>query len=276
MPRARSLESFSHSLRRIVLAAAAIVILQATFATPSSADEPGRSTPTNPSCERSRGLRALVKPIDKLKCVLGVGDPKDTRKAEISTASYSREIDPEVRSWGPTMTTPRGAVIPVNAPRQLSDCTPDEDLPIPSMVGSIFRCRLTEAGFSPDEVRYFTAEAVTVAECESLFDADAVVFDGKYRDQAHPGTGLRYSAAGVFQFIRATGDTWIEGGYENVHDPVANIDAAARLMIANMRIGALGWGDWACAAVNDGFAHQSVLPGWPGGPSKLPTWAFRF
>ena len=272
MSRARSVGSSSHSLLRIVVAATAFLVLQATFATPVSADEPARSKESNPACERSRGLRALVNPVDKVKCVLGIGSTTPKPTAEASSIRYSRPV----RSWGPTMTTPRGAVIPVNAPPQLSDCTPDEDLPIPSMVGSIFRCRLTEEGFTPEQVRYLTAEAVTVAECESLFDPDAVVFNAKYRDQAHPVTGYRYSAAGVFQFIRATADDWIDGGYDNVHDPVANIDAAAQLMIANLRAGFPNWGDWACAAANDGFAHESVLPGWAGGPSRLPDWAFRF
>lgn len=156
----------------------------------------------------------------------------------------------------------------------IGDCNPDQTTPIDHMVADIFRCRLSLAGRSPAEIRTVVAEAVTVAKCESNFDTRAVVFDGKYLHQAHPRTGYRYSAAGVFQFIRATADTWITGGYTNVHDPVANIDAAARLYLHNSDRGLRGWEDWACVAVNDGFAHRSVLPGWPGGPDALPAWAY--
>lgn len=157
----------------------------------------------------------------------------------------------------------------------LAQCAPAPETPVPNMVAAIFRCRLAEAGYQPDEVRYITAEAVTVARCESRFDTNAVVFDGKWLHQANPDTGFRYSAAGVFQFIRKSAEKWIDGGYANVHDPVRNIDAAARLYIDNVRRGQAGWADWACAAVNDGFAASSVLPGWPGGPDKLPDWAFE-
>lgn len=153
------------------------------------------------------------------------------------------------------------------------DCTPPAETPVPSMVASIFRCRLLGAGYAPERVRTVAAEAVVVAECESHFDPDAVIFDGRYRDVAHPATGDRYSGAGVFQFIRRTADLWIDGGYANVTDPVANIDAAARVFISNEARGFPGWSDWACAAANDGFRSRSVLPGWPGGPAALPAWA---
>lgn len=155
-----------------------------------------------------------------------------------------------------------------------STCAPPEAAPVPDMVGSIFRCRLNEEGLAREEVRQITAEALVVAQCESEFDANAVVFDGRYRESPHPATGAFYSAAGVFQFIRVRADRWIAGGYANVTDPVANIDAAARLYLHNMRRGYPGWSDWACAAANDGFQATSVLPGWPGGPSRLPDWAF--
>ncbi len=155
-----------------------------------------------------------------------------------------------------------------------STCNPAATAPVPAMVGSIFRCRLYEAGIANEQVRQITAEAVVVAQCESEFDPNAIVFDGRYRHSPHPTTGSIYSAAGVFQFIRVRADRWIAGGYANVADPVANIDAAARLYLHNVRRGYPGWSDWACAAANDGFRATSVLPGWPGGPSKLPAWAF--
>ena len=155
-------------------------------------------------------------------------------------------------------------------------CFPAPTTPIPSMVASIFRCRLTEAGVPPDQVEVITAEAVTIAACESEFDPAAVVFDGRYMHVPHPATGSFHSAAGIFQFIREHADRWIAGGYANVTDPVANIDAAARLYLHNARRGYPGWSDWACAAANDGFRAVSVLPGWPGGPARLPEWAFTY
>ena len=154
-------------------------------------------------------------------------------------------------------------------------CSPAAETPIPDMVGAIFRCRLEAVGFAPEDVRRITAEAVTVAQCESEFDPNAVIFDGRYRDSAHPATGSRYSATGIFQFIRDRADRWIEGGYANATDPAANIDAAARVYIHNVQRGYPGWSDWACAAANDGFRATSVLPGWPGGPSQLPAWAWN-
>ena len=126
---------------------------------------------------------------------------------------------------------------------------------------------------SDRRARQMAAEAVVVAHCESRFDPNAVVFDGRYRDARHPN-GNHYSAAGVFQFIRKTANRWINGGYSNVHDIRLNIDAAARLFIHNRSRGYRGWDDWACAAANDGFKVGSVLPGWPGGPQHLPAWAY--
>jgi hypothetical protein len=146
---------------------------------------------------------------------------------------------------------------------------------IPKLVTDIFQCRFLEAGYEPGWATYHAAEAVVVARCESLFDADAIVFNGAFLHQRHPYTGMYYSAAGVFQFIRKTADDWIVGGYDNVVDPSANIDAAARLVIRNKALGLAGWDDWACAMVNDGFKQGgSELPGYPGGPAELPAWAF--
>lgn len=148
---------------------------------------------------------------------------------------------------------------------------------IPQLVADIFRCRLREAGIPEPEVAKLTAEAVTVAHCESGFDPNVVVFDGRYVATPHPQTGSFYTAAGVFQFIRRVGDIWIEnGGYANVMSPTANIDAAARLFLHNRALGYGGWGEWACAGANDGFRATSVLPGWPGGPPHLPEWATRY
>lgn len=157
------------------------------------------------------------------------------------------------------------------APKSCADAGP-EGVDVPQLVVEIFNCRMLEAGMPPEEARYRSAEALVVSRCESLWDHEAVVFDGRYLDQAHPRTGSRYSAAGVFQFIRSTADTWIDGGYARVTDARRNIDAAARLYLHNRVGGRIGWEDWACAAANDGFKVGSVLPGWPGGPAHLPEW----
>lgn len=147
---------------------------------------------------------------------------------------------------------------------------------VPSMVANIFRCHLRAAKLPEDQVREIAAEAVLIAHCESLFDPDIVVFNGRYLDTPHPN-GNRYSAAGVFQFIRKTADKWIDGGYANVTDPRRNIDAAARLYLNNrIEHGLRGWDDWACAAAHDGFKVGSVLPGWPGGPAALPEWVYGY
>lgn len=161
-------------------------------------------------------------------------------------------------------------------PPSPNPCPPPgvEARPVEAIVAEVFRCRLLEAGWSEEDARRVAAEALVVAACESYLDPASVVFDGRYRDVPHPN-GNRYSAAGLFQFIRWTADLFIEGGYANVHDPVLNADAAARLYLYNVNAGRPGWADWACVMVNDGFAKQSVLPGWPGGPAELPAWAWE-
>ena len=192
---------------------------------------------------------------------------------------------PRVTPDGPRTTTAASTTVPgdplasapapVDAPFGPSaTCPPPgaEALTVEQIIAAVFRCRLTEAGWSEEDIRRTTAEALVVAECESRLDPAAVVFDGRYRDTPH-ANGNRYSAAGLFQFIRWTADKFVDGGYANVHDPVKNADAAARLVLFNVAAGRPGWLDWACVAVNDGFAKQSVLPGWPGGPAELPAWA---
>ena len=158
------------------------------------------------------------------------------------------------------------------APKPCSEAGAGE---VPVLVAEIFRCHLRGAGWAEEDVRRVAGEAILVSHCESLWDPAAVVFDGRYRDVPHPN-GNRYSAAGIFQFIRKTADKWIEGGYAQVADPRRNIDAAARLYLHNRGRGYGGWDDWACAAANDGFKQGSVLPGWPGGPEALPEWVFQY
>jgi hypothetical protein len=191
----------------------------------------------------------------------------------VDGAGGDRAGDAAVEESRPLIYVRQDTTPPVATPPA---CTPAAGTAVPSMVAEIFRCRLGEAGYAPEQVRAVAAEAVVVAECESRFDPAAVVFDGRYRDAAHPVTGDRYTGAGVFQLVRKTADQWLDGGYGRVTDPVANIDAAARIYVSNARRGYPGWSDWACAAANDGFRATSVLPGWPGGPRELPGWAFTY
>lgn len=146
---------------------------------------------------------------------------------------------------------------------------------VPRVVADIFRCRLAEAGYTETDAKRIAVEAVVISHCESKWDPNAVVFDGRYLNRRH-ANGNFYSAAGVFQFIRKTADEYVDGGYAQVTNPRRNIDAAARLYLANRERGAGGWEDWACAAANDGFKVGSVLPGWPGGPAALPSWAAKY
>lgn len=222
------------------------------------------------------GLAVLVFAV-----TLGLASPAGAQ-ADVRSGAGAARSDGGVTTFLRTLDTGRRPLArppaePAAPSRGCVDAGP-ADADVPTMIAEIFRCRLDEAGVPWDQAREIAAEAIAVAHCESLFDPKAVVFGGRYRDQAHPRTGMRYSAAGVFQFIRKTADTWIEGGgYANVHAPRRNIDAAARLYIHNRNIGARGWEDWACAAVNDGFKQGgSVLPGWPGGPAALPDWVYNY
>lgn len=215
----------------------------------------------------ARACRALFVPITLTAAVVAGAYASDTIAIDWHTPllirSKSEPVVAAAATSGPVAREP------------LSTCTPPADTPVPDMVGSIFRCRLAEAGYAPERVRVVAAEAVAVAQCESKFDPSARVFDGRYQQSPHPGTGTFYSATGVFQFIRDRADRWIAGGFANATDPVANIDAAARVYIHNDQRGYPGWSDWACAAANDGFRATSVLPGWPGGPAQLPDWAWQ-
>lgn len=157
-----------------------------------------------------------------------------------------------------------------------ADCAPPPGTPVPNKVASIFRCKMLDAGYSAQEADRVAAEAVVVSRCESAWNADAVVFGGRYVNSPHPSTGLRYTAAGVMQFIRSSAERWVPGGYANVHDPTANITGAADYYLATREGSGRGWEPWACAAANDGFKDSSELPGWPGGPDRLPDWAWEY
>lgn len=197
-------------------------------------------------------------------------EPDRVRVSSPGESEYIRSAQAMQRSIGEA--EPGADPVPTPEPPL---CGVDPSMPVPQMVAHIFRCRLAESGIVGADADYVAAEAVTIAACESNFDTTAVVFDGRYLHRLHPATGSQMSAAGVFQFIRRTADDYIKGGYANVHDPVANIDAAVHLYLDNRSRGVAGWADWACFAANDGFAHASVIPGGPGGPPALPAWAFE-
>jgi hypothetical protein len=158
------------------------------------------------------------------------------------------------------------------------ECNPPASYSAPQIIAAVWRCRLAEAGLPADVIERTVAEALVTAKCESGWDTNVVVFGGRYVNSPHPRTGSRYSAAGLFQFIRSSANSWIDGGYANVHDPVANADAAARYWLEGYQRGGRtrAWQPWACVAVNDGFAKSSVLPGFPGGPSSLPDYAYQY
>ena len=157
-------------------------------------------------------------------------------------------------------------------------CTPPANYSAPQTIAAVWRCRLGEAGLDQATIERTVAEAIVVAKCESGWETNAVVFGGRYLNSPHPRTGSRYSAAGLFQFIRSSANSWVDGGYANVHDPVANADGAVRYWLSGYRRGGrtTAWQPWACVAVNDGFATKSVLPGFPGGPSSLPSYAHQY
>lgn len=224
-------------------------------------------------------IAALAVTIAFLVAAAPVGalaGPVDPPPPSKGVSAIARFVEAALREDAPVAVTPRAPAAAASGDVVATHCREAGDGDVPTVVAEIFRCRLERAGYAPDEVRQVAAEAVVVAQCESLWDPAAVVFDGRYLHQAHPRTGNRYSAAGVFQFIRATANDWIEGGYPYVFDAGRNIDAAARLYLHNRANGYRGWEDWACAAAHDGFKVGSVLPGWPGGPEALPAWAFEY
>ena len=203
---------------------------------------------------RTTHRRALVAGV-LLLAVLTQAMPASAAGAEVEDGRHAlAEIAEAVERW-----------------QRKAECRPEDGASVQEIVADVFRCRITPH-LPADRVDRVVREALTVAECESRFDPDVVVFDGEFVDRPHPRTGMRYTAAGVFQFIRATADDYVVGGYANVHDPVANVDAAARLYLDTRAHGGWGWEPWECAAVNGAFKRSSVLPGWPGGPAELPAW----
>jgi hypothetical protein len=221
--------------------------------------QPHAARPAPSTTRRTHQLLVMLVAAAVTTCAVVLASP---------ASAAERDAPSEQRGWLTILTAP-----PMPSFHVADPCDPAPDAPVPGMVAHIFRCRLAD-DFSPEQATHVAAEAVVVAECESAFDPDVVVFDGRYVDQPHPATGLRYTAAGVFQFIRWSADHYVEGGYAAVTDPVANINGAVKLYLENRANGGRGWESWECSAVNGAFKGASVLPGWPGGPAELPAWAW--
>lgn len=158
-----------------------------------------------------------------------------------------------------------GIQVNATASGGITSCNPSPGISVPEMIGAIWRCRLGDAGITGGEQARVVAEAVMVAQCESGWKPTAFIHGGKYANTPNPVDGLYYTARGVFQFIRVSGDNWIEGGWANADDPVANIDAAARYYLYERGQGREGWGPWSC---------RRVLPQYGG--KALPEWAYQY
>lgn len=153
----------------------------------------------------------------------------------------------------------------------ISACNPPANASIPDLVARIFRCRLSAAGIQGEEQKKVVAEAVVVSKCASNWSAGAMAFDGKFRTTPYPLTGETYSQAGVFMLSQDLAQRFVPGGYNNVQDPVANINGAASLWLSSG-----SWGPWPCATGAKSIVSQPgpVLPQF-GGPS-LPKEAFSY
>lgn len=208
---------------------------------------------------------------------VGCYSPPDNLRLGVTKCSSGEEVVKQVQlygfilpmSWEPwhielgvpipgTEGAPGGGKVP-------GTCDPDRSLTVQEMIGAIFRCRLTESGYSAAEQDKIVSEALVIAKCESGFNTHAKYAGGRWADTPNPKDGRYYTAAGVFQFIKVSANNWIQGGYANVHDPVANIDGAARYYIAERKAGREGWGPWEC---------RKDLPQY-GGPA-IPSWAKQY
>lgn len=158
-----------------------------------------------------------------------------------------------------------GVTIDAGPTAKETSCAPAGGLTVTEMIGAIWRCRLTEGGFSAAEQEKIVAEAIMVSQCESGWKPTAFIYGGRYANTPNPEDGKIYTARGVFQFIRVSGDNWISGGWANADNPQANIDAAARYYVFERGKGREGWGPWSC---------RRVLPQYGG--KALPSWAYQY
>jgi hypothetical protein len=159
------------------------------------------------------------------------------------------------------------------SPQTEGACSAPVAWSIPEQVAELWRCELSAAGLTPQDAAGLAADAVVLSSCESAWNPAAVAYGGRYVTSPNPLTGTLHSAAGVFQLRRSDADEFVPGGYREVLDPQANIVGAARLFLAGYRAGGrqAGFAPWPCATDD-----PSVLPGFPGGPAALPSWAYRY
>lgn len=141
-------------------------------------------------------------------------------------------------------------VLPPTMPRWSASCDPAPSLPVPTIIATVWRCRLGEAGLSRELVREAVARGLVVSRCLSGWNVGLVT------------TSPAGRAVGVFQ-LRATE---LPSGSRGARtDPRVSADAAARRFLAAARQGQDGFASWpACAA---------RLPGAAGG---MPAWAYAW
>ena len=141
---------------------------------------------------------------------------------------------------------------------------------VPEQVGELWRCELRGAGVAEAEVVRIAAEAVALSHCESAWNASALAYAGQFASTAHPLTGRVHTEAGVFQLSASDAEMFVPGGRAAVLDARANITGAARLFLSRYHGGGslAGFSPWPCAA--------QVIPGFPGAPDQLPSWALLY
>lgn len=227
----------------------------------------GLALNVTPGSEAMRWLTATV------GCSSGSG-----LRADTACARGERSV-PRMARWGfsaPVAAIPGyleftlpvpddGAAGSLSAP----DCAP-AGIPVANMVAAIFRCRLDRAGVTGTEQDTVVAQALTVARCESGWNASARAYAGRYLSAPNPADGRTYTHAGVFMIDAERAAGWVPGGAAKLLDPVANINGAASLWLATR-----GWEQFGCATGTvGGFEAGPVLPQF-GGP-KLPAWASQY
>lgn len=137
---------------------------------------------------------------------------------------------------------PKAPTVTANA-----NCSVPSSTATKTLIKEVFSCELTKAGVPASKVKAAAKQADGVAWCESRYNNSAIAYGGKYKYTAHPTTGYRYTAAGLFQIIRTTADAYLPGGYAKVHDPVANTRGAATIWLWGYNRDRNPWAPWSCA-----------------------------
>lgn len=157
-------------------------------------------------------------------------------------------------------------ILPIETEKANPDCNPG-NVSTPTMVAQIFRCRLDIAGITGESQDKIVAEALVVSRCESGWNPLALAFAGKFRNSPHPVSDMTYDQGGVFMLSAEESERLMTAGYKDVHNPVANINAAASLWLISQ-----DWSSWGCATgAGELFEAGPELPQY-GGP-ELPSWA---